>query len=552
MIIKDYSILIGGEAGEGSKKAGLIIAKFFSRYGYQIFIYEDYQSLIRGGHNFSLIRASSKKVLSSRNDLNFLLALNQDTVERHKEKLKDKNNILYNSDRFSLKEGKGVPIESITKKFSGIPIMKNTALVAAFGKIAGIDWNTVRKVLKDELPISTELNLKIAKSAYDAVDSRLKIKKISSSPKPLLSGNEAMALGALNAGLEAYVAYPMTPTTGILNYLASVALENRLIVFQPENEIAVINAAVGLSFSGKKTMVGTSGGGFCLMNEGVSLAGQAEIPLVIIEGQRLGPSSGGPTYGGQSDLLHVLSSGHGDFVRFVTAPGDAEEAFYLAGLSLNISWKYQIPSIILSDKEICENTVSFDEESIKKVLAGKTELWNGKGQYLRYKITENGISPLAFPGNGKATVKGSSYEHDEAGIAVEDEESIKKMQDKRLKKYSFLKKKIDKMKCVNVYGDKKSRKAIIVWGSVKGAAIEASDSLGIKVIQPMVFQPFPEKEIKKHLKEIDQLISIESNSTGQMAQVLRRFGIKIDKMILKYDGRPFTASEIINKMKQYG
>ncbi len=544
---KDFSILIGGAAGEGSKKAGLVIAKLFSNYGYQIYIYEDYQSLIKGGHNFSLIRASEKKVSGVKEKIDFLLALNEDTINKHKKNVSDKKHIVFNSDKISFNSGIGVDIEKITKDLGGIPIMKNTALVASFAKIVGIDWATVKKVFKKELPIATELNLKIAKKSYSQTDTVINIEKRKESPKPLVSGNEVIALGALEAGLDAYVSYPMTPATGVLNYMASVATENKLTVFQPENEISVINTAIGLAFSGKKTMIGTSGGGLGLMNEGISLSGQSETPLIIVEAQRMGPSTGVPTYSGQSDLLHVLSSGHGDFMRFVVAPGDADEAFLFSGLAVNVSWKYQIPSIILSDKELSESTFSFEKEKNKLM---KPLLWNKKGEYLRYKQTKDGISPLAFPGDKNVVVKGTSYEHDQKGIAVEDAKSIKEMQDKRIRKHKTLAKDLDKIKGIKVYGNKKSKKAVIFWGSVKGPALEAIEALNIKGIQVLIFQPFPEKQIKKAIKGSSKIVSVETNATGQMAQVLKKYGVKINKMILKYDGRPFNVDELVKKINK--
>ncbi len=543
---KDFSILVGGAAGEGSKKAGLIIAKFFSNYGYNVYIYEDYQSLIKGGHNYSLIRISDKKISAIRDKVDFLLALNQDTIEKHQKKVVDKNHIIFNSNAMSFKHGIGVPIEKITEEEGGIPIMKNTALISAFGKIVGIEWLTVKKVLERELPIATELNLKIAQRSYKEAEKVIDIKKNKSFVKFLVSGNEAIGLGALSAGLEAYVSYPMTPATGVLNYMASIATKNKLIVFQPENEISVVNTAVGLAFSGKKTMIGTSGGGFGLMNEGVSFSAQSETPLVIVEAQRMGPSTGVPTYNGQSDLLHVLSSGHGDLTRFVVAPGDADEAFSLSALALNFAWKYQIPAIILSDKDLSESTFSFQQQEFKPV---NPILWDKKQDYLRYKKTSNGISPLAFPGEKNTVIKTTSYEHNEKGIAVEDAKSIKEMQEKRMKKYNCLTKEIEKIKLVNVYGNKKSKKAIVVWGSNKGVAIEVGEKLDIKVIQILIFQPFPEKQIKKALIGVDKLIAVETNTTGQMAKVLNGFGIKTDKIILKYDGRPFTIEELEEKLK---
>ncbi len=545
---KEYSILIGGAAGEGSKKAGLIIAKFLSNYGYKIYVYEDYQSIIKGGHNFSLIRASVDQTMSPREDIDFLLALNEDTVDRHKKNLNDKNNLIYN-DTISVKGGIGVSANKIVEEFKGIPIMRNTALVGAFAKVIGINWVTVQKVLKQELPIETEMNLKIAKAAYNQAKTVLKIEKLKSKPLPLLSGNEAIALGALSAGLDAYVSYPMTPATGILNYMASVATDHNIRVYQPENEISVINTAVGLAFSGRKTMIATSGGGFDLMVEGLSLTAQSETPLVIVEAQRMGPSTGVPTYNGQSDLMYVLSAGHGEFERLVVAPGDAEEAFYLTGLAMNISWKYQMPSIVLSDKEVSESTFSFDEKNVKFVTPQKPLMWNGKGSYLRYKQTKDGISPLAFPGTKGALVKGTSYEHNEMGIATEDEKEIKAMQDKRMKKYELMKREVDKIKSVKVYGNKKSKKAVMVWGLSKGPAIEVAEKLGLKVIQPLILNPFPEKQIKKELEGVNQLLVAEVNSTGQLAKLLTANGIKVSGKVLKYNGRPFTGPELEKKLK---
>jgi len=546
--MKEYSILVGGAAGEGSKKAGLVIAKLFSSFGYRIYISEDYQSVIKGGHNFSLIRASEKRVLSSTEEIDFLLALNEDTSKRHSKKLVDQENMIYNSEAFSSKKGIGVPIESITKELGGIPIMKNTALIAAFAKIVGIDWATVREVFKIELPIATDKNLEIAKESYNRTKGKVKIKKLKNGRKPLISGNEAIALGALKSGLEAYVAYPMTPSTGILNYMSTVAQDYKLRVFQPENEIAVVNTAIGMAFAGKKTMVGTSGGGFALMNEALSLSAQAEIPLVVVEGQRMGPSTGVPTYGGQSDLLYVLSSGHGDFDKFVVAPGDEGEAFYLSGLALNISWKYQIPSIILSDKDLAESTYSFDEKLVKNLSESKPILWNGQGVYGRYGITKDGISPLTFPGKKGVVVKGTSYEHDEAGITVDDEISIKAMQDKRSRKFKTLKSEVDKIKSVKVYGNKKSTTALVVWGSVKGVALEAAEREGFRLVQPTIMSPFPEKQMKAALRGVRRTIVAELNSKGQLATLLRSYGIGSES-ILKYTGRPFTANELIKKIK---
>lgn len=546
---KDYSILIGGEAGQGSRIAGLIIAKLFNQLGYRIYIYEDYQSLIRGGHNFSQIRASEKEFQSRKKEVDFLLALDKNTLDLHKKNLSKNGIIIFNSDKMESKEGIGISIGKITKEMGGIPIMANTALISSFAKIVGIDWQILGEVLKKEIKIETEINLKIAKRAYEISKNLLKLKRIGQESKLLLTGNEAIALGAVKAGLNLYFAYPMTPATSLLNYLAKHQEDFKIRAIQPENEISVINMALGASFAGARTMLGTSGGGFALMVEALSLAGQSETPILMVESQRGGPSTGMPTYNLQGDLLFVLSAGQGDFPRFVIAPGDAEQCLYYSGLALNLAWKYQTPAILLVDKDVSENTFSVDEKVLNQVKPEEPLLWDKKGEYRRYKITENGISPLAFPGEKNAIVKANSYEHDEFGITIESEE-VEKMQEKRMRKFQEMKKEIKNLEAIKVYGNKNSDEAIISWGISKGAAKEAAENLGIKLIQPIIIEPFPEEQMKKALIGVKKIVSVEMNTSGQMAKVLNSYGIRVDGKILKYNGRPFFAQEIEDKFKK--
>jgi 2-oxoglutarate ferredoxin oxidoreductase subunit alpha len=545
---KDFSILIGGEAGQGSRFAGLIIAKIFNRLGYRIYIYEDYQSLIRGGHNFSQIRASEKEFQSRKEKIDFLLALDKKTIDLHKKDLEKNGLIIFNSDRIESKEGIGVPIEKITKEMGGIPVMANTALISAFSKIVGIDFEILKEVLEKEIKKSIDLNLKIAKRAYEISKNLLKIPEVRSLSTTLLTGNEATAIGMAKAGLKFYFAYPMTPSTSIMNFLASHE-DLGIKVIQPENEIAVINMALGAAFAGKKSAVGTSGGGFALMVEALSLAGQSETPILIIESQRGGPSTGMPTYGLQGDLLFVLSAGHGDFPRFVIAPGDAEQCLYYSALGLNLAWKYQTPVILLLDKDVSENTFSVDEKIFKKIKEENPIFWDKKEEYKRYKITEDGISPLAFPGEKNAIVKANSYEHDEFGISNDEENVVEKMQEKRMRKFQKMKKELENLPAIKVYGNEKSEIALISWGISKGAAKEVAENLKIKLIQPIIIEPFPERKMRKALEGVKKIFSVELNAPGQMAKVLNRYGIKVDGKILKYTGRPFLAKEIEEKLK---
>ena len=550
---KDFSILVGGAAGEGSRKAGLMIAKLFSNLGYRIFIYDDYQSLIRGGHSFSQIRASNKKVLTHRKKIDFLLALDETTIRKHQADLDKKGVIIYNSDEISIKDENaiGIATETIVKKAGGVSIMGNSAFIAGFAKIIGIGWKTLEKLFKKEFKKSKGVNLKIAKKAFNDTKNLIKIKKLNQKSLSVLTGNEALSLGAVKAGLDFYIAYPMTPATGILHYLAARKEDFGIAVAQLENEVGIVNAAIGASYTGARTMVGTSGGGFALMTEGLSLAAQSEIPLVIVESQRMSPATGVPTYSGQGDLLFALTAGHGDILRFVIAPGDADEACFWAGKILNLSWKYQTPSILLIDKEISESTFSFDKNILNKIKYEKPSVWDKDGQYLRYKNTKNGISPLAFPGEKNVISKANSYEHDEFGITVEDEKSTEKMQNKRLRKFKEMKKEVNKLEAIKIYGNKYAKKAIIVWGSTKGPAKEAAEKLGIKMIQPIILEPFPKKQMKEALRGVNKLILLETNALGQMEKVLNCYGIRVDRKILKYNARPFLPEEIEKKLSKF-
>ncbi len=542
--MKNLEVIIGGAAGEGSKKAGLLIAKLFNSHGLRVFIHEDYQSVIKGGQNFSHISVSTQEKNAISEKVDFLLALNKDVILKQKEKLKEDGVLMYDC---SVEEGDfctqktiKVSLSDIVNEAGGIPLMKNTALVASFSKAMGMKWEDVEKVLRKELSVETEKNIEVAKIAYEKTEKAKEIEKSDDELLPLFSGNEAVALGAIDAGLETYIAYPMTPSTGILAFLSNV---NGIRTFQPESEIAVVNMGMGASYTGRRTMIGTSGGGFALMTEGVSMSSQAEIPLAIAMSQRMGPASGVPTYQSQGDLLFTLNSGHGDMLRFVVLPGDADEAYYLSGKALNIAWKYQMPSIILLDKEVSENTYEFQ----KKEEVKKEDFVRGveDGNYQRYDGED--ISPMLFPG-GEEVVKATSYENDKKGVATEDAKEIAAMQKKRIRKHEKLKEELKDMETIKVH--KEGSTALVFWGSTKGAILEAAKDLDVKLVQIMVAQPFPEEKLKKNLEGSQKVISVEQNSTGQMSKVLRENGINVDEKILKHDGRPFFVEELRREIEE--
>ncbi len=529
----EVSILVGGQAGDGIKQSGVIIAKIFNELGYKVFVYDDYQSLVRGGHNFSIVRVSDKRVCTHKDHVDLIVAFNQDTIEKHSWRGKE---IIYDSDKVKA-EGIGIPAFSWAKE-KGHALLRNSIFIGAICKYAGVNLEIGKEIVKKSFHKMIEENLEALEFGYNSVEKKHDFKKIGE-PQEVMTGNEAIARGAAAAGMKMYIAYPMTPASSILHYLAKHGKNLGVVAVQEENEIAVANMAVGSCFAGVRTMVGTSGGGLGLMTETISLCSMSETPVVFVNSQRTGPSTGVPTYTMQADLKFVLGAGHGDVNKIVIAPGDAEESYALAGKLMNLAWKYQVPGFLLVDKHISESTFSVKVPVVKKE---EPKLWDGSGEYLRYKFTDDGISPLAFPGQ-VSTAKGSSYEHDEKGITVEEEvDIIKKMQEKRLKKMEVLREELKKEETVKVYGNPDSEVTLLTWGSTKGVCIEVAEELGLKVVQPIFLEPMPKWELEKHLK--GRVIAVEVNATGQLADILG-----IEEKVLKYDGRPFTPEELKEKLE---
>ncbi len=546
--MRDISILIGGKAGEGIREAGVLIARLLGRLGYRTYVYYDYPSLIRGGHNFSLVRASPDKVAAHRDRIDFLLALDQFSVDRHRDALVDPGHVIFNSPA-ARAQGQGIPIKQFLQDEKAPPIMGAVGLIGAFGKTAGIPWDILEATVRENEPKQTDLNVRMTRRGYDQAREEARIESLGQTVLPLITGNEAIALGLVKAGLEVYVAYPMTPSSSILHFLAQKAPIFGVKVIHPENEIAVMLMALGFSFAGKRTAVGTSGGGFCLMTEGLSLSGMAEIPMVAVVSQRPGPSTGVPTYTSQGDLNFVLSAGHGEFTRLVVAPGDTEEAFFWSGWALTMAWKYQIPAIVLSDKALSEGAFSFDLNAIPEMSNEPPHLWNGKGEYLRYRITENGVSPLSFPPQKEAVIKANSYEHDESGLTTEEAGGIANMQQKRLRKGAALDEELKTMPLVVTHGPERSPTALVCWGSTKGACRETAAALNLRLIQPLVLNPFPTEQFHRAMAGADKIICVENNATGQLEGLLNRHGFNVHGRIRKYDGRPFAVDELTNRIQ---
>jgi len=548
---RDYSVLVGGQAGDGIRQAGNATARLFNRLGYWVFAYDDYPSLIRGGYNFAIVRASPAKILAHGDRVDTLVALNQDAIDKHAWRLKEKSIVVFDSGKVKA-EGLGLPMGDIVKKRNLPPIVRNTVALGALASVTGVEFNLAEAVVRSSITRRVEENVDAAKEGYELAGSHrgaIRVEPLNGRAKPLLTGNEAMSLGAIKGGLKLYVAYPMTPSTSILHYLSANADRLNITVVHPENEIAVIGMAEGAAYCGTRAMVGTSGGGFALMVEHLSLAGQAEIPIAIVLGQRPGPSTGVPTYTAQGDLFFALFAGHGEFPRVVVAPGDAEEAYHLSADALNLAWKFQVPVILLSDKHLSESTYTTELDP-KDVPVETGIRWDGQGEYKRYSLNESGISPMAFPGMKSATVKLNSYAHDEYGITTEDPLLIEKSSEKRLKKIKTIEDELRKRETVRVYGEPTSENVIVTWGSTKGAAVEVAERYHAKVVQPLYLLPLPTWELGKHMQPGGKVVCVELNSTAQLRTWLSYHGLRVDESILKYDGRPFTVDQLEKRIEE--
>ncbi len=543
-----FTYIIGGKAGQGTKKAGIVAANFFADLKREVFQMNDYPSLIRGGHNFSVASTSTSKIFSHYMKADLVVVLDQRSYDVHKDHVAKNGVMVFNSDK-AKGEGIGIPISSEAKKYDNSDLIEGVAGIAVLMVMVGVDKKKLDEIIKKEYGRNVEDNIKFAHAIYDNVTGKIENKiilKQGDKKFVSLSGSEAIGLGAAAAGLDLYFGYPMTPSTPVLHFFANNGKKLGIVAVQPENEIAVANMAIGASFTGARSMVGTSGGGFCLMQEAFSLAGMVEAPVLFYIGQRPGPSTGVPTYTEQGELLFSLNPGQGEFPRIVASPGSIEEAFYLTAELLNLVWRFQTPAILLSEKHLGESSMSVTLNPSKTKWAEPVK--HKGGQYKRYHDTKNGVSPLLFPPS-KMLIKWNSYEHDELGLTTEEPELIAKMHDKRLRKQRSLVDYLKKMRTVNRFG--KGESCIFTFGSTTMSVLEALDyfDINMTVIQPIYLKPFPIWELEA-FKGKDAII-VEQNSTGQLASLLReKAGINTSASILKYDGCPFDPIDLASRIKE--
>jgi len=556
MVDSTLNILIGGEAGQGLVTLGQLLAKSLVRSGYSIVVTQSYESRIRGGHNTFAIRTGTGEVMAPRESFDLLVAFNAETVTLHRDELTPEGIIIV--DRALALDGNNllsVPFEELAEAryfnvaalgIAGCLLGLHEELMA--GAVDGLFGKKKPKMAEKN---RTALSTAVAWAEKQTTSGHA-LPEVSNSPSRLMmNGNEAIAFGAISAGLKFVSYYPMTPATSIVLNVTAQAKQMGLIVEQAEDEIAAINMAIGASFAGAPAMVATSGGGFALMTEGVSLAAMTETPVVVVLAQRPGPATGLPTRTEQGDLEFVLHAGHGEFPRAIFAPGTVEECFHLARRAFELAERYQGPMFLLTDQFLADSyraVVPFDVRSLTVVRAGTLSV--EEGAYERFAFTETGVSPRLFPGTGKHLVVADSDEHTEKGHITEDLSIRIKMVEKRLTKGAWIESEVIPPE---MQGEDKPDLLLFSWGSSKGAVQETaahikSEGKRVATLHFSQVWPLVPEQFMEYLENAREVVCVEGNALGQFARLIRReTGFQMKK-VLRYDGLPLTPEWILRKL----
>jgi len=575
---RTFAVSIGGAAGQGVATPGDIFAQIFARRGLHVNAYNAYQSIIRGGHTLLTIRTGLGEVTNFGDRIDLLIPLNQDTIDRHLHLMHPGSTVVYNGDTIKPKDrSEGVqlcalPVNELSKG-SRSKVGQNTLALAASLSMMGVGFQPLEEVLTQQFKKKGDAvvaeNLRIARAGYDYATANF---KPFADPLPMtearyavLSGNVALAMGGAAAGVKFYCAYPMSPSTGVLHWMAAHARKAGIMVRQVEDEIGVINMAIGAAHAGVRAMCATSGGGFALMTEGLGMSAMIETPVVVIDVQRAGPSTGVPTKTEQGDLWQMLGAGFGDFPKIIAAPTDILDCFKLVPEMHNLADRFQCPAIILSDLLLSEGRASVDPKDLdfnveidRGELITSADSANGQNGYKRYKITESGISPRAIPGVPGYVHTVATDEHDEDGVLISDEytnpHKRRAMMEKRQRKIAGISAAVLPPKLLGRPG---ADVTLVGWGSTKGVIREATEILNSQGVTTNQLQirslvPLHGDAITEILKTAGKrTIIVENNYSGQFARYLRSETSYVpDGYIRKYDGEPFMPHHIVQSVQE--
>jgi 2-oxoglutarate ferredoxin oxidoreductase subunit alpha len=574
----DLAIAIGGAAGQGIATPGDILARIFVRRGLHLNAYNAYQSIVRGGHIFLTLRAGDEPVLSFGDKIDIMIPLNQDTMDRHLHLMKSGAAVLYNGDK--IKPGPAAPgvrlcpfsVKELAPGIKG-DLVQNTIALAAVLRLIGVEFGILEDILilqfrrKGEAVIAE--NVGVARAGYDYAAGHFESLEVAlpDTGKKLafFEGNQALAMGGAAAGVRFYCAYPMSPSSGVLHWMARHARQLGIMVRQVEDEIGVINMAIGAAHAGCRAMCATSGGGFALMTEGLGAAAMMEIPVVCINVQRAGPATGVPTKTEQGDLWQVMGAGQGDYPRIIVAPTNIPDCFHTVPQLFNLVDRFQCPGIILSDLLLSEGRSSVDPAELNfDVVIDRGDVigLNGatppaNGGYKRYELTGDGVSPRALPGTVGFEHVVATDDHDEDGVLISDEytnpHKRQAMHEKRMRKMESVLPLIDAPK---LWGAEDAAVTLVGWGSTEGVIREAIQQLArehgttANALQIKWIVPLHATAITAILSRSKNVIIVENNYSGQFARYLRaETGIFATGHIRKYDGEPFMPHHIVDGVK---
>lgn len=581
--MQEVTVGIGGAAGDGLDKSGDTLAKTAGRLGLNVYAYNSYQSIIRGGHIWLRVRIGQDKVYNHGDKLTVLVALNQDTIERHAPEVNEGGCILFNADKLKCDptlvpagvQVLGVPMSQVTAEVSKLhgaiqPIMQNTVMMGVVMAVTQIDFTEAVEVVKETFAHKGEkiidLNVGLLQAGFDWAKTNSKTVTgswtFSRKRRPFLTGNEAIAIAAAAAGCKFYSAYPMTPASTILHWMANHAEKAGICVKQAEDELSVVNMAIGAGLAGVRSMCGTAGGGFALMTEAIGMAGIMETPVVVVEVQRGGPSTGLPTKTEQADLNQVYGASQGEFPRLIVAPRDIPDLFDATVEAFNMAEKYQLPVLLMSDLLLSEHPETVDAEVFRHdvpIERGKrvTE-WPAGTTYKRFTLaTDDGVSPRAVPGTPNTIYTSGSDEHDERGILISDMFTTtsvrRKMMEKRMRKVDMM---LKELAPPQLEGPADAEITLVGWGSSYGVIREAAELLtaqGTKTnyVIGKYIAPFHVKEWTELLGKAKKKISVEANFTSQFARHIKaETGVFMDAQVNKYDGEPLEPQWVIARVKE--
>lgn len=573
IVANDVTIVLGGDAGQGMESSGAGLAKALTRDGFHVFAGPDYHSRIRGGHNFYTVRVAPRPISAHRKPVHLLLALTKDTVDAHVSEMEQGGAIVFDPelevDEVDLRRCGLKPVPVPAAKLAaeaGDPRLANSVLLGA-GAVA-LGWNlaALERVLAESFgkkrAALADANVKALRSGAAAAKPQVagfpwRLVAGPAADRLFVGGSQAVCLGAVAAGCRFVAGYPMTPTTPILEWWAAHAPTLGLVMKEAEDEIAAVNMAIGAAFAGVRAMTATAGGGFSLMVEGLGLAGMVEVPVVIIEGQRAGPSTAMATRTEQGDLLSLLHASQGEFLRFVLTPGSVRQCFEATWRAFNLAERYQTPAIVVIDQYVAHFMRSLDRSELdlngvvidRGALLSPAQVARRKKPYRRYELTESGISPRALPGQAGSVYAATSDEHTPDSHISEESSDRVAMHTKRLAKMKGAR---TEMLPPMRFGPDVAPLALVCWGSTLGPAREAVEEMNAagnpaRLVHFCDMWPFPAEAAVAALKGARRIVSVEGNATGQFAWLLRaETGIKVDALVSRTDGRPFTVEDVVS------